>query len=495
MPKLTLAQATALAEREGYTGNDKSAAAIKSWMADTFESLTDEDGKSYKPDEIEIEEPAPKRVVSIPKGNIAVKNNAPLDTSDPAVKSYLESVVREQMRQAGQLPVQGRPAMVPGAEVETKSAEQRMYEDRIKFKQAFFSDWRTAIMAKSWLASHYLPQAGRVEEGIQAHKSFLELHEKVAGKAYTTTGPTSGAPLVPDYFMPDLIRNVTEAGVARKLAKVVQMPESQIFIPRRTGGMTGYFLAENQTITETEATYDNVTLNAKTFLMLSKASEQMFQDSGLPFLDITFQEMATTLAQMEDDCLLIATGTGTYGGMTGFERKYGTTATDGGYVVVGGADASAHTQAQVVNAIARVPQYARKNMVITIHHNLKPVIFDRLSTSTPGGLTLTELTGFGLVQSYMNVPIIENNSMSSVVDAGANNRAGFTAGDQIDFLIGDFSRAALFGDRLAVEMTTSRERYFDQYAVAIRLVKRFHINVHSVGTSSVAGPVVSFWQT
>jgi HK97 family phage major capsid protein len=207
------------------------------------------------------------------------------------------------------------------------------------------------------------------------------------------------------------------------------------------------------------------------------------------------EEMAYSIAIAEDNAVLVGDGSATYGGMTGFERKYGVTATDGGYVVVGGADATAHTAAQLNTAIGRLPSYARKNAVWCVHPTIKANVFDRLADSTPGGLTLGELTGFGLVQKWKGIPIIENQSMSSVLDANATNRAGFTAGDQIDILLGDFSRAALFGERMQVQLETDMSVGFASYSIAFRGVVRHDVNVHSVGSSTAAGPVISFWQT
>jgi len=498
MPSMTKAQLADICKGQGYAG-DETPDAMKSWLkAEGFEPV-DASGKVISIDQIEVTDAQSRKTFSIPASVApvnAVDPKAAKSADDEAWNALIEAKIADRMRRMGLQQVHGRP--VPISETASvKSGEQRLYEDRIKHGQAFFSDYGAAAMCKHWLAAQVLPLTGRIEEAQAQTKQFMEMHEKVTGqKALTTLSPTTGSALVPDAFIPDLIRNVTDAGVARRLAKVVQMPAEEIYIPRRTGGLTGYFLGETATATQSTATYDNVSLRAKTYIILTLASEQMFQGSGLSIMDLTMEEMATAQAQAEDDCVLVGNGTSTYGHMTGFEYKYGLTAANTGKNVTGGADATAHTQTEIINAIARVPYYARRNMVITIHHNLKPIIFDRLSQSVPGGLTLSEVVGYGLVQKWLNIPIIENNSMSSVAVASTTNRpGGFTAGDQIDFLIGDFSRAALFGDRMAAEVSVSRERYFDQYAAGIRLVTRFHNVVHSVGDDTTAGPVVAFWQT
>jgi HK97 family phage major capsid protein len=458
------------------------------------------EGKDYPASEIELDEASPRKTFSIPSA-VKPKGEDRPGADDEAVKARITAEVAAQVKALGFQVVNGRPVPVDPNANRAKvlsSPEQREYKDRIARRQAFFENTEQAIMAKHWLGNLIANACGNFDRAADERKKFLELHETVCGKAYSTSSPTAGQALMPEAFVPDLIRNVTEAGVARKLARVVPMPEAQLIYPRRTGGLTAYFPAENVAATASNATYDNVTLTAKTAVILAQASEQTLADSGLPFVDITMQEMATTQAQLEDDCLLTGQGTSTYGGMVGFENttNYAATAATAGNQVTGATTADAHTAAQIALAIATVPYYARNGMVITCSHFQAANIFNRLSVSTPGGLLMKELIGYGLVQSWNGIPIIENNSMNVVNDAGATARGlGFTAGDQIDFLIGNFQRAAMFGDRGQYEVAISRERYFDAYAVAIRSVARFHINVHSIGTASTAGPVIAFMQT
>lgn len=505
MPKINaeqLAAACAAFDHKPLNAADDTPQERLKWLKSQPHTLAFE-GKDYPASEIELDEAQPRKVFSIPSAVKAAGTNQP-GADDEAVKARISAEVAAQVKAFGLQTVSGRPSVGDPNAVKARvmaSPEQRMYADRIARKTAFFSNVDHAIMAKSWLGSLIANASGDYERGATEKRKFLELHDQICGKAYSTSSPTSGSALMPEAFVPDLIRNVTEAGVARKLAKVVPMTEAQLIFPRRTGGLTAYFPAENAASTASNATYDNVTLTAKTAVILAQASEQTLSDSGLPFLDITMQEMATTQAQLEDDCLLTGQGTAAYGGMVGFENTShyaATQATAGsfGNSFVGGADSLSHTASDIAGAIATVPYYARANMAITCSHQMAGYIFNRLAVSTPGGLLMKELIGYGLVSSWQGIPIIENNSMSTVSNAGSTARGlGFTAGDQIDFFIGDFSRAALFGDRGQYEVAISRERYFDAYSVAIRSVARFHINVHSVGTSTTAGPVVAFYQT
>lgn len=494
--KMPVATLRDLCSSQSYSGADD-VAAMQKWAGDKF--ALEHEGKPVPVAEIEFsdEKPALKTISIAPK--VEPKNNGlPDDWSEKTA-----ALVAKALKDAGVVKTDGRPpAGDPNAEVKVgKSMVQKLYENDIKRGVSFFSDYDTALLAKSFLTMQ-VTQADMGTVGMQqvqnAHKSFLELHEKIVGKAYSTTSVTGGAALMPEAFIPDLIRNVTEAGVARRLSRVITMTEGSVVIPRRTGGVTIYFPLESGTITESSPTTDNVQLHAKTALGMSEMSNQALADSGVSLVDFTMQEFATAIAQKEDDCLLVANGEATNGGMTGFESTsyFGVAATDGGNVVVGGTTADAHTAAQLAAAIARVPAYARKNMAFTGSTTLCSLIFHRLQVSTPGGLTLGELEGFGLIQRWLGIPIIENNSMSTVNAASTTQRGkGFNSNTQIDLFLGDFSRAAIFGDRMQVSVETSREAGFKTYSTFMRIAERFHTVVHSIGTSSVAGPVVSFWQS
>lgn len=488
MFKCKLADAVAIALALAYTGSQSDPAAVKAFLIEKNPEVIDPATKSrvdFKTLEIETE----AKSFTLPLTPSAPAA-APLPPADEGMK--LKAMVADELKRLGVVKP-NRPGAIGETQVGTvKSAAERLYDVQAKAGKTFFADYGTALACKHWLGS----KIGQfTQQGDTYQHEWKRFNEVCQTKAYDTTSTTGGSATVPDLFIPDVIKNVLDYGAARKIGKVIQMGQSDIYIPRRTGGLSMTYPTENSAGTASNATYDNVTLHAKTGMVLCQASRQILDDTGIPLMEEVMDEIARCIATQEDNIFFTGNGSSTYAGMTGFEFKYGATATDGGYVVVGGATADAHTDAQVNNAFGRLPQYARKNAVITCSPQMNSTIFGRLAQSSPGGLTFTEIAGMGWVQKWRGVPIIENNSMSSVTDAGATNRTGFTAGDQIDFLIGDFARAALIGDRLGLEVEMDPSPGFTSYSVYIRGIIRHDIVVHSVGTSTTAGPVVSFWQT
>lgn len=67
---------------------------------------------------------------------------------------------------------------------------------------------------------------------------------------------------------------------------------------------------------------------------------------------------------------------------------------------------------------------------------------------------------------------------------------------QVACLFGNLQKAAMFGDRRGTTITFSEhavvnsQSVFEQDEIAVRGTERFDINVHDVGTSTVAGPIV-----
>ena len=72
------------------------------------------------------------------------------------------------------------------------------------------------------------------------------------------------------------------------------------------------------------------------------------------------------------------------------------------------------------------------------------------------------------------------------------NAAPEVTADGIIAVFGDLTQAASFGDRrqTTIQISDSALNAFEQDELAIRGTERFDINIHDIGDSSNAGPVV-----
>ena len=505
--KIPLSVLLEIAKSEGFTGKADDVAAMKKHLLEhpdgAVETIAYQGNDiSVKDCEVDVPNAKPARKAVAAAGAVAAMAGAaaaapqlPADF-DLRVKTAAKAMLVE----AG-VEFKGDKIQLvrPGVVGKGKSGEERWFEARKSAGQNRFQDYVTTKMFGDWIGAKVALKAGNTTLAYQLDQKAKETHEQVFGKAMDTLSTTNGAATVPEVFMPDLIKLVNDYGMFRELTKVYETNITQLTLPRRTGGVTGYWPTQNTAITQSNPTYDNVTLNSQTLAVLCQSSMQLIQASGISVADEIADEIARSCAQIMDQCLLIGNGSATYGGMTGFDKKFGTAASDGGYVVVGGGSMDAHTHAQLVACISRLPSYAikRGNCKWTCSRAAKGLIFDRLATSTNvGGLLKTEVTNNGPVTYYMGYPIIVNDVMNTTNSVGASTYAtGFTAGAAPDVLFGDFEQASkmLLFKSLAID--TSSDRYFDQYAMAFRGVVQFDVNVHDVGNSTTAGPVVSFWQS
>jgi HK97 family phage major capsid protein len=60
-------------------------------------------------------------------------------------------------------------------------------------------------------------------------------------------------------------------------------------------------------------------------------------------------------------------------------------------------------------------------------------------------------------------------------------------------MFGDLSLAATLGDRRQITVGLSQDRYFVEDQIGIKATQRYDINVHDLGDTSDAGPLVALY--
>ena len=132
---------------------------------------------------------------------------------------------------------------------------------------------------------------------------------------------TAGGFLVPDEMERAIIDLREEYGNARKNCRFKPMSSDHSITPRRTGGVTAYFIGETTAITESEKSWNQVELTAKKLGALTRMSTDLSEDAIINIADDLAQEMAYAFAAKEDACCIDGDGTSTYGGMIGIRPK------------------------------------------------------------------------------------------------------------------------------------------------------------------------------
>jgi HK97 family phage major capsid protein len=325
-------------------------------------------------------------------------------------------------------------------------------------------------------------------------RKYCEEHGLI-GKAQSETVNTAGGFLVPTEFENSLIDLRLQYGVFRRNARIVPMASDTKVIPRRTGGLTAYFVAENAAITESDKTWDQVGLTAHKLATLTRYSSELGEDALIDVGDDLAGEIAYAFAQMEDACGFIGDGTSTYGGMQGASPRIlgldATVANIAGIRVQGVTGAWANfTLNDYGDLVGRLPSYAYQPGKVKwyCHPNLYGGSMAPLAFAA-GGTPASEVVNGVATKKFLGFPVEDVNVLPSAIGTA----------DAIVALFGNLELAAAFGDRRQTTIAMSSDRYFDTDQIAVRGTERFDINVHDVGNASataalrVPGPIVALY--
>lgn len=290
-----------------------------------------------------------------------------------------------------------------------------------------------------------------------------------------------GGVLVPDEIEQTIIDLREARGVARQECMVTPMASDTKFVPRRTGGLTAYFVDENPSsgITESDKNWDSVRLVARTLATLTRYSIQLSDDAIISVGDDLASEIAYAFADKEDRCLFLGDGTSTYGGI------YGVPSVAAGSVytaITGNTAFSTLDLADFESMVGQLPQYAEANAKWYISKAGWAASMLRL-VDAAGGNTWRDLADGKRELSFLGYPVVIVQVMNSTLSAQVN------ATNVV--LFGDMRQAATFGNRRGISVFPSEHRYMEFNQIGVRGMERFDINFHERGTASVAGSLIS----
>ena len=299
--------------------------------------------------------------------------------------------------------------------------------------------------------------------------------------AMTEGTDSAGGVFVPEEFEANLIRLVDNYGIFRGQCRQVPMTRDTKTYPRRTGGLTAYFIGETSAPTESQITADSIKLVAKDLGALTYFSSDLDEDSAISIGNLIMQELALAFAYKEDQCGFIGDGTSTYGGISGLKTAL---ASNGKVTAATGNTAfSTLDLADFNNMIAALPDYASQGTGPKwyIHKAGWAASMQRLQQAA-GGNSQVEIVNGQPTQMFLGYPVVFSRVLNSTTDAqtSTNGLCYF----------GNLGLAADFGDRKGVTIAMSKEVAFTTRQTAVLGVERFDINIHDKGTSSGAGAVV-----
>lgn len=342
-----------------------------------------------------------------------------------------------------------------------RSAEEQAY----RFGQWFMATCRANVKSRNWCLEHGVKT---IQESVNESGGFL----------------------VPDEFEQTLIDLREQYGVFRQYAKIEPMTRDTKIIPRRTGGLTTFYVGEGSTITASTKAWDQVQLVAKKLAALAKFSTEINEDSIIDIGNDLAGEISYAFSLAEDDAGWNGDGTSTFGGITGVCTKIkalsGTLANIAGLFIGAGNTYDELLLSDFQSVVAKLPQYADKTDRVRwfVHKAFYHSVMERLALAA-GGVTSFEIVSGAREFRFLGYEVVISQKMPSVA-----------ANSQVCALLGDLSLAAAFGDRRETTIAMSEHSDFASDLIAIRGTERFDIVVHDVGNASataalqVPGPVV-----
>jgi len=349
-----------------------------------------------------------------------------------------------------------------------RDAEERAYR---------YGMWGLAMLAMQMPGRYRFPHAVEFfEKQMAAHGS-----NDAQGTGY----------LIPEEFGRDMIILRERFGKVRILFKRVPMVSDTRTDPRRLGGMTAYFVAENQAGTESNMTHDQIRLVARDLVALGRISRQVDADSVIAWGDTLIGEIVYAFSEKEDQCGFNGDGTSTYGGIQGVRNKLdnldGAGTDSAGLVVQGtGNTWPAIVLADFDKVVGKLPEYAdTERAAWCMHRTFYYEVVEKLIQAAGGVPAMEIREGRRSRPLFKGYPV----EFSQVFPKT-------TAVATVACTLGDYSLGCSFGDRQQEDIAFSEhatiggENVFERGQLAVRGTERFDINVHDVGDATNPGPIV-----
>jgi len=297
-------------------------------------------------------------------------------------------------------------------------------------------------------------------------------------KDHLSGNNTLGGYLVPDQFNNTLINLREQFGIFRQNANVLSMERDTLQVPRRISTLTANFVGEAAAASETQQNFDLVTLVAKKSVVLTQISGELAEDNVVNLADQIAGEMAYAQSKLEDQCGFTGDGTSSFGGIVGLNNAVGSAGTS----TAAGTALTAITLAQVRAAMGLLPQYAdNANTKFYMHRTVFNSLCQRLAENA-GGATVVEIGDGANKLRFLGYPVVLAQAMNSTTGNGS-----------VMLHFGDLRQAAILGDRKQnqIAFSDSASSSFEADLVTVRGISRFDIVNANVGSSSVAGSIVT----
>jgi HK97 family phage major capsid protein len=226
------------------------------------------------------------------RGSVSADDQAKLDSISTEIRRFDEIIAGIDARQPGSTTARS------GGDVLTREASfADWYEARhggygVGGDGLSFGDARDFSLGRVIAA-----KAGRLD-----HRSLSDLE----ARALNEGSDAAGGFMVPEFLSTKIIDRVRNAAQVMKAGAVtVPMDSDTLHMARLVGGSTAEWKAESAPVSESDQTYERITLKTKTAVVLQRLSQELFEDLSPEGLKVVENEIAQALALKLDFAALI----------------------------------------------------------------------------------------------------------------------------------------------------------------------------------------------
>lgn len=303
----------------------------------------------------------------------------------------------------------------------------------------------------------------------------------VEARAQGSAASTTGSAFVPDILSSTVLRLVNEDSVFASNATNIAMPSDVVLVPKRTGGATAYWVAENTAITDSDPTHSQVTLTAKKVTAATKVSTELFEDSVVGISEMLATELAYTLTQAVESVA--------FNGNSANAPSVAGICTANGILKNSSADYAASlvtaagdtfdeiTKANFLRMMATMPSHSRQGAAWIVSPYAFAESMQALDLNQGGSVGLAQ----GLGMTFLGSPVLFSHQM-----VGSGDQTG-----KVMALYANLRNAAHFGVRRGLEIASSDQVAFLSDQVVVRATMRCAISWSELGSDTVAGPVIA----
>lgn len=293
---------------------------------------------------------------------------------------------------------------------------------------------------------------------------------------------SSGGFLVPNDLANAILDLRDLYGAFRRRARIAPMASDNTIVPRRPGGTGAYFVGENASSSgnETLANADAIGLTARKIASLVRISSEVEEDAIVDMVDFVANEIAFAFAAQEDDCAFNGDGSAAFGKMRGLgtivldgnHAKAKVTATHNTFLTLDSSD--------LANMLAAVRAAAMPNAAWYCSQTCFAQTFCRLAGGT-GYLPMAMVDGV-MTSFYLGFPVILTQKLPLITTSLSG---------KVMLAFGDMYLGGVLGQRRAVTIARSADRYLDADQIGVLGTERFHAVVHDLGDNTNFGALAA----